>query len=227
MGHSATQVHSHSSHLTEAVLPRAQAVTLLVVSTLSQKVCWSVLVVSMYTFSSDVSHDSNHLTFRSKALPGYSSCAVYSFKFSTVLFIMKATLAWPVGSSGSSDVIILRFLLKHSRIWHVLLWSRCVSCTARIAIRFSYIVLLIELHFCRRGSFAPAAPLMFRVAMLILALFAGFTLHWWCVLFSPGVGLSWCAQWWFRVPRLRVRFSQRDLWFLCCSLLQFVWGAGL
>jgi hypothetical protein len=90
-----------------------------------------------YTFSNDISHASNHFIFSMIALPGNNSCTVYSFGFNFVLFIMKATPARPVGSSGSSDVMMSRFLLKHSRICHVLLWSRWVSCIARTAILFS------------------------------------------------------------------------------------------
>jgi hypothetical protein len=107
--------------------------------------------------------------------------------------------------------MISRFLLKHSRTWRVLLWSRCVSCRASIAILFSYMVLLIVLRFCRRDVFTAVAPLTFRVAMLILALLARSFLCWRCAMFSLGMGLSWCALWWFVVPLPRFRFP---LWVL-------------
>jgi hypothetical protein len=58
------------------------------VSTWSQKGCWLVHVVGIYTFNSEVSHNSNHLIFRNRALPGYSSCIVHSFGFSTSLFLV-------------------------------------------------------------------------------------------------------------------------------------------
>jgi hypothetical protein len=137
---------------------------------------------------------------------------------------MKAMLACPVGSSRCSDVMISRFLLKHSRTWQVLLWSRCVSCRASIAILFLYMVLLIALHFCRRDVFAAVAPLTFRVAMLILALLARSFLCWHYAMFSLGMGLSWCALWWFVVPLLRFRFPLWVLWLFCCGCPQFTIG---
>src|SRR6266851_2865487 len=83
------------------------------------------LFVGTYTFSRDVSHNSNHFSFSSRAHPGWSLCVMSSLGFRMVLLIMKATPTLPVGLSGSSEVTILRFLLKHSQICTVLVWSRC------------------------------------------------------------------------------------------------------
>ena len=115
---------------------------LLVVSTSSQNGACTALFAGAYMFSIDVLHASNHFILISRAWPGYSSCLVISFGSRTVLLIMKATPVQPVGSSGSSDVIISRFLLKHSQILSVFSWSRWVSWRARIAILFLYMVWL-------------------------------------------------------------------------------------
>jgi hypothetical protein len=111
-----------------------------------------------------------------------------------VLFIMKATPAWPVGLVGSSNIIISRFLLKVSWTCLVLSWFRCVSCSASIAIQFLYIVLLMVPHFCIREVSLTVHPLIFRVVMFMLALFIRFSLRRHGAILSPGMGLGWCAH---------------------------------
>jgi hypothetical protein len=70
--------------------------------------------------------------------------------------------------------------------------------------------------------FSMVAPLTFRVATFMLALFAGFIFHWRCAAFSLGMGLSWCACWWFMVPLLRVCVPWWDLQFFCHGHPQIV-----
>jgi hypothetical protein len=85
----------------------------------------------------------------------------------------------------------------------------------------------MELHFGRRGTFSAVAPLTFRVATFMLALFAGFIFCWRCAAISLGMGLSWCARWWFMVPLLRVRVPWWDLRFFRRGRPWVVWGVGL
>ncbi len=101
--------------------------SLLMILTSSQNSACADLFVDTYMFSSNVLHASNHFILISRAWPGCSLCLVSSFGSRTVLLITKATPAQPVGLSRSSDVIISRFLLKHSWILSVFPWSRCVS----------------------------------------------------------------------------------------------------
>ena len=171
--------------------------------------------VGMYTFSNEVSHVSNHFIFRSRAQPGWSSFVFSSLWFRTVLLITKATPALPVGSLGSSEVTISRFLLKHSRTCLIFSWSRCVSYKASIPILCLYIVLLMALHFCSNIMLWAIPPLMFKVAMFTFTLLDRFSLCWWCIIWCPGVGLGWCAlQWWFMFPLLRLYLPQWETFFM-------------
>jgi hypothetical protein len=101
--------------------------SLLVLSTSSQNGSCSALLVGMYTFSSEVSQVSSHFSLIIRAQPGYMSWMEVSLRSKRVLFITKATPAWPLGSFESSDIIISRFLLKQLQTLSVLSRSRCVS----------------------------------------------------------------------------------------------------
>jgi len=112
--------------------------SLLVVLTPSQNGFWVGLLVGTYIFSIEVSQASNHFILSRRAYPRCSLYMVSSFGSRTVLLIIKVTSAQPMGSSGSSDVIISRFLLKHSQIQSNLSWFKCISWMASITILHQY-----------------------------------------------------------------------------------------
>jgi hypothetical protein len=106
----------------------------------------------------------------------------------------KATPALDQGDVGSSDIMMSRFLLKISQTWLVISPSICVSCSAKIAILFSYSVLLISPHLLRSGVSRDVAPFMFSIAMLMFTFLICFSLFCCGVLLVPDVGLRWCSR---------------------------------
>ena len=157
-------------------------------SIVCQNCGWAALFTGAYMFRIDISQPSSHLILRRRARPGTSLCVVTFSGLMSALFITKATPALDVGEVGSSDTIMLRFLLKHSLTWSVICWFIWVSWIANMAILCSYSVLLISLHLLRRGTSRDVAPLMFKVAMFMFAFFSCFTLVSGRALFSPGMG---------------------------------------
>ena len=119
------------------------------VSTLVQNSGWAFLSLGAYIFSMDVVHDSNHLIWSSRALPGISMCGLISWGFIRVLLIMNATQAFACGLSGWGDTIILRFFSYRACNWSIIVRSRWVSWTARIATFLDLSILLMDLHLVR------------------------------------------------------------------------------
>jgi len=78
-----------------------------------------------------------------------------------------------LGFTGWGEFIILRFFLKHATTWSRRVWSRCISCRARIAIFLFLIVQFIMAHLSIQDmpSLAAVALFTFRDAMFIFAFF--------------------------------------------------------
>lgn len=74
-------------------------------------------------------------------------------------------------------------------------WSRCVSCTSRMAVFSFWIALLTLFHLARKFRFSvgAVAPLRFKDVILIFALVLRFAGPWftpWLLGLAPGVGCA-------------------------------------
>jgi hypothetical protein len=126
-------------------------------STFSQKAECSFLSLSVYMFIRTISSSLYHLNFIASACPSISSVMVNSFGVTRHLFITNTTPADAHEFSGRLEFIIVSLFLKHSLTECNRLSSRCVSCRARIAILFYFIVWYITDHFSIPFMFLAAA----------------------------------------------------------------------
>ena len=132
---------------------------------------------------------SSQSMFRASALPAWSSYVVSFLGSIRVLLITKATPAVARGALGSIEKTMFIFFPYIVRRVSTLSWSRCVSWSARIAIRCLFIVWLIIDHFSRCDMLFEGAayPFIFRVVMFIFALSFGLLGRGGFV-FTPGLG---------------------------------------
>jgi hypothetical protein len=113
---------------------------LLVVLICSQKSVCSFLSFGAYTFRRVISLFLCHLKLMANALPSISTVVSRSSTSIRFLLITMATPTEALRLAESCEFIIVSLLSKHMFIaWdHAL--SRWVSCTARMAILFSFII---------------------------------------------------------------------------------------
>jgi hypothetical protein len=118
--------------------------------------------------------------------PGTKTWERMSFIGRSALFISMAMPDFIQGETGSLKCSRSKDFPKHVLMVSILSLSRCVSCSARIAILFPLRVLLILAHLSMRLRFAVGvvAPLIFSKAIVMFALF-----FIWCLFVVwPGVG---------------------------------------
>src|SRR6266849_4286201 len=127
-------------------------------------------------FSRVISSMSDHFIFSIIAHPSFSTCVLMFVGAIKALFIRKAMPADPRGFSGSLELVISKFLLKHLLMSPSLWSSRWVSCSARMAIFSVLIVLFIVIHLSIWFIPCVGAVALFRfsVAIFIFALFVFF-----------------------------------------------------
>src|SRR6267142_5488708 len=118
----------------------------------------------------DVSSDSSHFSFSSRALPGMSSWEETSLGAMRDLLMINATPADSLGDSGVEENIISIFLPNLERRVSTDGWSRWVSWSARTAILNLLSVLFTVDHLCTMDWLRAVDPLILSVAMLMLAL---------------------------------------------------------
>jgi hypothetical protein len=140
-----------------------------------------------------ISSVSDHFILISIARPCFRLCVWMFAGAIKALFTMKATPADSRGFIGLLESMMSKFLLKRRLMSPSLFSSRCVSCSASIAIFSVLVVLFIIVHLSMR--FMPcvgaAAPFRLRFAIFMFTRFLGVTVSVfpWCGVLTYG----WCA----------------------------------